>query len=238
MQSWPKRIAARKNGADDPPGRGRGAPRRHAISTCGGRSVQAVQILGCALRVGRGGEDRPAVRSQDLQPDGEVLGVVRSGFEGDSQVGAQERGAQLRDELLGGVRFIPEALSELAGQPARVRCPMGCFVEEGRVKRRSVAERLERRELNEVSRGRVVGSRASVSDGGTGRRHEPLDASDSRLGVNWLRAASCVVVVGETLDLFDVEDGIALEEVQLSLGVRVFVASVFVDRDGPRIHDE
>ena len=93
-------------------------------------------------------------------------------------------------------------------------------------------------QVNEVSRGRVGGSCSSVSNRGTRRRHEPLDASDSRLGVNRLRAASRVVVVGETLDLFDVEDRVALEEVQLALGVGVFVASVFVDRDGPRVHDE
>jgi hypothetical protein len=42
------------------------------------------------------------------------LGVVGPRFLRDLKFRAQERGADLRDQLLGGVSLIPEALAELA----------------------------------------------------------------------------------------------------------------------------
>jgi hypothetical protein len=87
--------------------------------------LQAVQIIGGALRVRRGGEDGALVVLQDFQPGGDVAGVILARFGCDAEVDAQEGRSELGDQLLGGVAFIaPAFAAEFAGQARGVPGPV------------------------------------------------------------------------------------------------------------------
>jgi len=49
------------------------------------------------LRLAGGGEDRPLVVLQDLQPRRDIGGVVVAGFRRDAKIGAEKRRADFRD---------------------------------------------------------------------------------------------------------------------------------------------
>ena len=55
---------------------------------CVGLRLQPMQIIGGLLRVAGGGEDRPLVVLQDLQPRRDIGGVVVAGFGRDAKIGA------------------------------------------------------------------------------------------------------------------------------------------------------
>ena len=56
-----------------------------------------MQIIGGLLRVAGGGEDRPLVVFQDLQPRRDIGGVVVAGFRRDAKIGAEKRRANFSD---------------------------------------------------------------------------------------------------------------------------------------------
>jgi hypothetical protein len=52
--------------------------------------LEPVEVIDGALRVGGGGEDRAVVVLQDLQPRGDVGGVIVPDLRGEFEIGAQE----------------------------------------------------------------------------------------------------------------------------------------------------
>ena len=62
-------------------------------------ALQAVQIVGGPLGVRRGGEHEPTIVAQHLQPMTDVGGMVVARGQLQTEVGAQERGAELGDQL-------------------------------------------------------------------------------------------------------------------------------------------
>lgn len=56
-----------------------------------------MQIINRLLRVTRGGEDRPLVVLEGLQPSGDVRGVVVPDLRDKLKIGTQESRAQLGD---------------------------------------------------------------------------------------------------------------------------------------------
>jgi predicted GNAT superfamily acetyltransferase len=56
-----------------------------------------MQIIGGLLRMAGGGEDRPLIVLQDLQPRRDIGGVVVAGFRRDAKIGAEKRRANFSD---------------------------------------------------------------------------------------------------------------------------------------------
>ena len=65
--------------------------------------LQTVEEVHCPLRLAGGGENRPIVILQDLQPVGDVTGVVFTRLERQVQIRADEGGAQLGYQFLDGI---------------------------------------------------------------------------------------------------------------------------------------
>ena len=81
-----------------------------------------------------------------------------------------------------------------------------------------VAESLERRHPDKILGRRIEGTPAAIADVGAGCAKEELrvlDAGDRIKARRRLR----VVVIGQPVDLLDVEDRVALEERDLALDV-------------------
>src|SRR5260370_39770284 len=120
-----------------------------------------------ALRVRGGGEDRALVLAEDLEPMRQVRGVVLTRLWRDAEIRAQERGAQLSDELFTGVARVAEALAaEVAIETARMLRPVRQLMRFGGGVALSVAERLRHGELDHVRTRSVVGHAAAVTDDG------------------------------------------------------------------------
>ena len=88
--------------------------------------LQAVQVVGGALRVTGGGEHEALVVPKHLQPRGNVSCVIRAHLGGNAKVGTEEGLAQLGDELLLGIALvaIPQA-AEVTTKALRVLGPVG-----------------------------------------------------------------------------------------------------------------
>ena len=87
--------------------------------------LYAVKEIDRALRMGGSGEDRALVLAEDLEPMREVRGVVFARLRRDPEIRAQERGAQLGDELFAGVARVAEALAaEVAVEAAGTLGPV------------------------------------------------------------------------------------------------------------------
>ena len=76
--------------------------------------MQTVQVIGSALRVGGGGEDRPALALENAQPVAEALRVVVAHFRGDAEIGAQEGRSHFRNEFLRRIGAIAKTLAQFA----------------------------------------------------------------------------------------------------------------------------
>ncbi len=123
-----------------------------------------------ALGMGCGGEDRPLVPAQELEPVSQVGGVILARLGRDAEIRAQEGSAQLGDEFLAGVARVAEALpAEVAVEAARMLGPVRQLVRLGGGIALGVTERLGRGQLDEVRTGSVVGQVPAVTDDGTGR---------------------------------------------------------------------
>ena len=84
-----------------------------------------VQVVDGALRMGRRRENRPLVFSQDLQPRGDIGGMVLAGLRRDAEVGAEKRRADFGHEFFHGIARIAEALppkSRWRREGWRVQC--------------------------------------------------------------------------------------------------------------------
>src|ERR1700747_1632376 len=90
---------------------------RRFLNGC--RFLQAVQEIDRALRVRGGGEYRPLVVLQHLNPAGDIGGMVVANLRRQVEVGAQEGRAKLGDQLLHGVAFVTEALAPEFAREAR-----------------------------------------------------------------------------------------------------------------------
>src|ERR1019366_3010429 len=130
--------------------------------------------------MGGGGEDRAALVLQNFQPRGEVGGVVVADLRGEFEIGAQESGAQLGDEFLGGIAFVAPALaSEITVKTGRMFYPVNTFVAKRGVKFLSIGESLNRRHLDVVKFLRVVGPVAAITDFGSRGSEELIGMSDA-----------------------------------------------------------
>ena len=91
-----------------------------------------MQIIGGALRIGGGGEDRALVVLQDCEPVGDIAGVIRARLGRDAEIGAEKGGTKLGDQFLGGIAFIAPALAaEFAGEARGVPGPVSSYADIG-----------------------------------------------------------------------------------------------------------
>jgi len=88
-----------------------------------------VQVVRSTLRKRGGVEYGTLVGFQNGQPCGKVGCVIGARFEGDLEIGAQERCTNLGDEFLAGIGMIGEALTEIAIATVCRRCPVDQFVQ-------------------------------------------------------------------------------------------------------------
>ena len=134
-----------------------------------------VQVVDGALRMGRRREDRPLVFSQDLQPRGNIGGMVFAGLRRDAEVGAEKRRADFGHEFFHGIARIAEAFpAEIPMETRGMTRPVRHFMGEGGVIALRVAEGLKLRHLHQVMGGAVEGHGAAVAHPGAGRRKEAL----------------------------------------------------------------
>ena len=115
--------------------------------------LQPLQVVGGALRMRRGREDRALVLLQDLQPVAKIGGVVVADLWRDAEVSTEKGGAQLGDKLFEGVGVIPKALAEFPRLAAFVAGPADQLVRLGTGVALGVLEGLGRGQLDEVAGG-------------------------------------------------------------------------------------
>src|SRR4051812_40642311 len=79
-------------------------------NSCGGLvllcSLQAMKVVGGALRMGSSGKDEPLVVLQYLDPGGNIGGMVGAHVRRDAEIHRQEGGSQLGDQLLARIAFV------------------------------------------------------------------------------------------------------------------------------------
>ena len=76
-------------------------------------ALPAMQEVNGALRVGGGAEDRPLVALQDLEPAGDIGGVIVPGLDLEPKIGGKEGRAELRCQLLPRIALIAIPLAPL-----------------------------------------------------------------------------------------------------------------------------
>src|SRR5215218_5446082 len=81
--------------------------------------LQAMQELDGALGVGCGGEDRPLVALQNLNPVRDIARVVRTRLQRQAKIGSQECGSQFGTQFFACVSLIAPALAPEAPVQAR-----------------------------------------------------------------------------------------------------------------------
>lgn len=96
--------------------------------------LQPMQIIGGTLGMGGGGEDRPFVVLQDLQPALNIGGMVFARLGGQGEVSTEERRAQLGDQFLAGIAFVAPAVpAKVTGKAGLMLRPVGEFMRQGRI---------------------------------------------------------------------------------------------------------
>jgi hypothetical protein len=117
---------------------------------------------------------------EDVQPGGDVGGVVLARLKRQIKVGTEERGAEFSHELFDRVVFGPETLGAEVARQTRLMCgSVRRLVREGGVVALGVAEGLEGRQHDAVSRGPVKGTVAAVDERRTGRAEKVFRARDA-----------------------------------------------------------
>jgi len=96
-----------------------------AFSRASSGRLQALEIGDGLGRLGGSSEDGAAVVLQQLQPIRKILRVVSADILRNAEFAAQEGRTDFRDEFLGGVGGIAEALAEIAGKAVSRRSPVG-----------------------------------------------------------------------------------------------------------------
>jgi hypothetical protein len=94
--------------------------RGHQLAA-GGR-LQAVDEVRRALRVAGRGEDRAVVCLENVQPVGDVGGVVLTRLKRQIKIGTEERGAEFGHEFFDRVAFGPETVGAEVARQARFVC--------------------------------------------------------------------------------------------------------------------
>jgi hypothetical protein len=84
----------------------------------------AMQPVRGFLGEGGGRENRPFVSLQDLQPAGDIGGMIRPRLAGQSQIRAEEGGAELGDKFFSGVGLRSKLALELSGASRSMASPM------------------------------------------------------------------------------------------------------------------
>ena len=75
--------------------------------------LQAVEIIGGALRVGCGAENRPLVLIQNLEPARQIGGVVVPDLRCDPEVSTQESGSQLGNQFFSSIRMTAKTARKI-----------------------------------------------------------------------------------------------------------------------------
>ena len=149
------------------PGGERGASGPGSVfagSCCHLLGLERVEVVDGGLCLGGDGEERLRVGVEDLQPVGQVAGVVVSGGRCDAEVCACDGCAEFGDEFLCGVGVISESAGEVTTESAGVAGPVGQLVAGGAVERFGVGELLGRWELDPVPGWLVGGVVVAVGD--------------------------------------------------------------------------
>src|SRR5664280_3636750 len=157
------------------------------------------EIVGRLRRLARGREDRAVVVTQQVEPVIDVPGVAQ--LAGYAEMGAEERGGELRHHFLGGIRACAEASREITVETGLVSRPMTEFVQRRCIVGFDRFERAGRRQIDEIERRNETGLVAAVLDAGVRRRDERLNGRVP-LGLWWKGS----FLGGEALDLRDIED--------------------------------
>ena len=115
--------------------------------------------------------------------------------------------------------------------------PVRALVSERGVEALGIAENLDRRHLDGVGTGGVVGAISAVAD------HAFVAAKNSSAWVMRFDRREFafdpgVIMSGQTLDLFDVEDGVAFEERDFALGVLAGGVVMLGPLDGVGVDDQ
>lgn len=178
-----------------------------------------------ALRVGRGGKDGALVGLEDLEPAGDVGGVVLTDLRCELEPGADEGGSEFGDKLFRGVGGIaPARAVEVTIEPGLVAGPMCEFMAKRGVVAFGGDEAREGRQLDVVETRAVIGLMAAVADVGRGRRDESLGLGVARVvGDGLVRLAD--EPVRQAIDLVGIEDDVGFEEGDAALDLaagRVF----------------
>lgn len=114
-------------------------------------------------------EDGVLVFGKDFEPVADVVGVVFPDLRSDAEVGAEECRAEFCDQLLAGIARVAETLAaEITIETCFMPRPVREFVKRGGIVAFLVLERLERRKLDAVGGGRVIGLIAAKVNGRAG----------------------------------------------------------------------
>lgn len=96
-------------------------------------SAQSKQQAGRFLGLGRSGEDRALVRFEDLEPGGDVAGVMVEVGDRETQFGSKDGRRKFSDQFLGSIGIAAKAVLEFAVEPRRMTRPVRQLVCERRI---------------------------------------------------------------------------------------------------------
>ena len=91
------------------------------------------QQAGRFLGLGSSGEDRALVRFEDLEPGGDVAGVIVEVGDRETQFCSKNGRGQFGDQFLGGIGVAAKAVLEIAVEPRRMTRPVRQLVCERRI---------------------------------------------------------------------------------------------------------
>jgi hypothetical protein len=155
-------VAPKIAAAVDVDGAGQGLVRlrgRAGGCLCGGplldllllAGLQAVQIIGGALRMRGRGEDQALVVAQGFQPMADIGGVILANFRRDPEIGAKESGTELGDQFLLRIAFIAKPHApEIPCEALLMFRPVRDLMRQRGGVALGIAERLKRRHLHMV----------------------------------------------------------------------------------------
>src|ERR1700733_8646629 len=192
---------------------------------CGAFGSCAVDVFRCALGMSCSCEDCAVVLCENVQPCCDVRCMILARLQRDFEVCTQERGSKFSNQFLHGIAFAAEPLStEVTIKPAGAPGPVSAFVGKRRIVAIRIPEADERRHLDDVVRGAVVCAISAMTDYRTNRGEELLRVLDASHRIK-LRISFRIVDSRQTIDLFNIEYGVTLEERDFTLDL---VAGLFI----------
>lgn len=133
------------------------------------------------MRSGR--KDEALVAGQNLEPGGEIAGVIwtRLQLRHNAKIGAEKAASEFRDHLLARpLAPILAVAAEIAVRAMPSCRPMRRLMAQRRDLGFPIGKRRERRHLDVVGRRGVVGAVAAMSDDGAGLGEETIGIIDPR----------------------------------------------------------